>query len=94
MLTNPAYVFGRSRQVKTVDADGRVKISVFKLPIEEWRVLVTEHHPGYVTWEQYLATQARLKTNTRRRGEGGGAAREGSALLQGLCCAAVSVDAR
>jgi DNA invertase Pin-like site-specific DNA recombinase len=88
MLTNPAYagayVFGRSRQVKTVDADGRVKISVFKLPLEEWRVLITEHHPGYVTWEQYLATQARLKANTRPHGQGGGAAREGSALLQGL----------
>ena len=88
MLTNSAYAgayaFGRGRQVKTVDADGRVKISVFKLPIEEWGVLITEHHPGYVTWEQYLATQARLKANTRPRGEGGGAAREGSALLQGL----------
>src|SRR5450755_140136 len=88
MLTNPAhagaYAFGRSRQVKTVDADGRVKISVFKLPIEEWRVLITEHHPGYVTREQYLATQARLRANTRPSGEGGGAAREGSALLQGL----------
>jgi hypothetical protein len=88
MLTNPAYsgayVFGRSRRVKTVDVDGRVKVSVFKLGIEEWRVLIIEHHPGYVTWEQYLATQARLKANTRPRGKGGGAAREGSALLQGL----------
>lgn len=49
MLTNPAYagayVFGRSRQVKTVDAGGRVKISVFKLPLEQWRVLITEHDP-------------------------------------------------
>jgi hypothetical protein len=37
-----------------------------------------------VTWDQYLATQTRLRANARPRGQGGGAAREGSALLQGL----------
>jgi excisionase family DNA binding protein len=88
ILTNPnyagAYAYGRHQQVKTVDAEGRVKISQVKTPIEQWRVLITDHHPGYVTWEQYLATQARLLANARPRGEGGGAPREGSALLQGL----------
>jgi excisionase family DNA binding protein len=88
MLTNPsyagAYAFGRSRQVKTIGPDGSVKVSVMKVPMAEWKVCIREHHPGYVTWEQYLATQARLRANTRPRGEGGGAAREGSALLQGL----------
>ena len=42
------------------------------------------HHPGYIDWEDYVATQERLRANARVRGEGGGAAREGSALLQGL----------
>jgi Recombinase/Recombinase zinc beta ribbon domain len=88
ILTNPnyagAYAHGRHRQVKTIDAEGRVKISQVKTPIAEWRVLITEHHPGYVTWEQYLATQQRLSANARPTGQGGGAAREGSALLQGL----------
>jgi excisionase family DNA binding protein len=37
-----------------------------------------------VSWDEYLATRARLKANVRPRGEGGGAAREGAALLQGL----------
>ena len=88
MLTNPAYAgayaFGRSRQVKTIVPDGSVKVSVVKVPMAEWKVCIPEHHPGYVTWEQYLATQGRLRANVRPRGEGGGAAREGSALLQGL----------
>jgi len=88
ILTNPnyagAYAYGRHRQIKTVNADGGVKISQVKTPIEEWRVLIADHHPGFVTWEQYLATQARLLANARPTGQGGGAAREGSALLQGL----------
>jgi excisionase family DNA binding protein len=88
ILTNPsyagAYAFGRSRQVKTVGQDGVVKTSVVRVAIEEWRVCIPDHHPGYVTSEQYLETQARLRANARPRGEGGGAAREGSALLQGV----------
>src|SRR3954470_9544886 len=40
--------------------------------------------PGYVSWPEYLQTRQRLASNVRPRGEGGGAAREGAALLQGL----------
>ena len=52
--------------------------------MQEWSVCLPEHHPGYVTWAEYLATRERLRQNVRPRGEGGGAAREGAALLQGL----------
>ncbi len=88
ILTNPsyagAYAFGRSRYVKTVSPEGVVKTSIVKVPLEEWKVCIPEHHPGYVTWEQYLQTLSRLRANARPKGQGGGAAREGSALLQGL----------
>ena len=88
VLTNPsyagAYAFGRSRQIKTVNDGGVVKVSVVAVPMDEWKVCIPDHHPGYVTWEQYLKTQARLRANARPVGQGGGAAREGSALLQGL----------
>lgn len=88
VLTNPAYagafVFGRQRQVKRLDEHGEVRVGRVDVPIEEWSVCLPEHHPGYVSWDQYLATRARLKANVRPRGEGGGAAREGTALLQGL----------
>jgi DNA invertase Pin-like site-specific DNA recombinase len=87
-LTNPSYagafVYGRSRQRKTVTPDGIVKTSTVQVASDEWEVCIRDHHPGYVTWAQYEATLARLRANTRPRGEGGGAAREGSALLQGL----------
>jgi Recombinase zinc beta ribbon domain/Recombinase len=87
-LTNPAYagafVFGRTRQQKRLVAHGQVQVRTVALPLEQWSVLIPEHHPGYVSWQQYLDTRERLRRNMRPRGEGGGAAREGAALLQGL----------
>jgi hypothetical protein len=41
----------------------------------------------HVSWPEYLRTRERLRANVRPRGEGGGAARQGAALLQGLCAA-------
>jgi DNA invertase Pin-like site-specific DNA recombinase/transposase len=88
LLTNPVYagafVFGRTRQEKHVDANGELHVRTLEVPIEEWSVCIPDHHPGYVTWEEYLANRQRLRANVRPRGEGGGAAREGGALLQGL----------
>jgi DNA invertase Pin-like site-specific DNA recombinase len=87
-LTNPAYagafVFGRTRREKRLDSEGRVRVHAVEVPLEEWSVCLPEHHPGYVSWPEYLQTRERLRANVRPRGEGGGAAREGAALLQGL----------
>ena len=88
ILTNPAYagafVFGRQRLVKRVDEHGQVRTGRVDVPIEQWSVCLPDHHPGYVSWDQYLATRKRLASNVTRPGEGSGAAREGTALLQGL----------
>ena len=88
-LTNPAYagafVFGRTRAWKRVDACGKVISGVRVLPREQWAVLIPDHHPGFITWEKYEANTMRLRANWRPpRGHGGGAPREGAALLQGL----------
>jgi excisionase family DNA binding protein len=87
-LTNPAYagafVFGRTIQKKSLNEHGRVRRRTVSLPIEEWSVCLPDHHPGYVSWDEYLATRERLRNNVRPRGQGGGAAREGGALLQGI----------
>jgi excisionase family DNA binding protein len=88
-LTNPAYagafVFGRTRTEKRVDACGKVASRERLLPQEEWEVLITGHHPGYLGWEAWQDIQARLRANFKApRGDGGGAARKGAALLSGL----------
>ncbi len=87
-LTNPAYagafVFGRRRDDKRLDANGRLIIRTRELPRSEWAVLIPDHHPGFVTWERYERIQDQLRANWRPpRGHGGGAVREGTALLQG-----------
>ena len=89
LLTNPAYagafVYGRRRQEKSLGEDGRVVVRRRKLPRGEWEVCILNHHPGYITWDTYLENQERLAANRRpERGQGGGAPREGRALLQGL----------
>src|SRR6266853_1928420 len=89
VLTNPvyagAYVFGKTRVERFVDANGRVRQRTRRLPRAEWAVLLTDHHPGFVTWETHLANLERISSNTRPQAhQPGGAVREGTALLQGL----------
>lgn len=88
ILTNPcyagAYTYGRKRVERRVK-DGQVSERVRRAPREQWHVCLPDHHPGYITFERYETNQQRLRANWRPpRGEGGGAAREGRALLQGL----------
>ena len=88
ILTNPvfagAYAYGRKRTERRVEG-GVVRERQRRASREEWHVCIEGHHPGYITFERYLANQERLRANWRPpRGEGGGAAREGRALLQGL----------
>jgi DNA invertase Pin-like site-specific DNA recombinase len=87
-LTNPCYagafVFGRNRSEKHIAPDGRVVTRTVALPREEWAVLIPEHHPGFIDWPTYEINTAKLRSNWRPpRGSGGGAVREGAALLQG-----------
>jgi DNA invertase Pin-like site-specific DNA recombinase len=89
ILTNPvyagAYTYGKTRTERYLDAHGAVKKRMRHLPLEQWAVLLPHHHPGFIAWETFQANQARLDSNTRPRPhQGGGALREGSALLQGL----------
>jgi hypothetical protein len=90
VLTHPAYagayVFGKTRQRRSVSEDGHLRTSRHKLPQGEWEVLIKEHHRGFIDWDTYQANQSRIGANTRPRAHepGTGAVREGCALLQGL----------
>ena len=89
ILTNPvyagAYAYGKTRCERYVDEQGTVKKRLRHLPLEQWAVLIPDHHPGFIDWATFQANQARLDANTRPQPhQSGGAVREGCALLQGL----------
>jgi DNA invertase Pin-like site-specific DNA recombinase len=89
ILINPvyagAYTYGKTKYERYVDEHGTVKKRIRHLPMDQWAVLIQDHHPGFIDWASFQANQARLDSNTRPQPhQAGGALREGSALLQGL----------
>lgn len=89
ILTNPvyagAYVYGKTKHERYVDDQGNLKKRTRHLPLGQWAVLLPEHHPGFIDWATFQANQDRIDSNTHPEPhQGGGAVREGSALLQGL----------
>ena len=87
MLHNPfyagVYVYGRRPQKKVV-VDGEIRRARHRIDEpSKWPVRLEDAHPGYITWETYLANVAKLRNN-RTCGGGPTAPREGPALLSGL----------
>ena len=86
ILKNPryagAYYYGRSRSRKNVDGTS----TYFKVPRDEWRVLIKDAHAGYITWEQYEENLRRLRQNAIAYNvvDRKTPPREGPCLLQGL----------
>ena len=79
-----AYVYGRYRDNKTINADGHFEHHSIRLPNrEDWKVFIPDHHPAYISWDDFEENQKYLasnQTNTQRCGP----ARKGSALLTGI----------
>jgi DNA invertase Pin-like site-specific DNA recombinase len=85
ILRNPvytgAYVFGRhASRVGLVD--GKIRRRIQRLPESAWKTCLRDHHPAYISWDEFWANQRKLYGN--RRSGSPGAPREGSALLSGL----------
>jgi hypothetical protein len=56
-----------------------------KRPQEEWKVLILNHHSGYITWGDFLDNQRILEANRNMPdGVTPGAAKTGPALLAGI----------
>src|SRR5215831_13811574 len=89
MLKNPCYAgafaYGKTA-MRTRIEDGRARQSSrYRKPHNEWKVLLIGHHPGYISWEEYLENHQRLEDNVATfEGESSGAAKLGAALLSGL----------
>jgi DNA invertase Pin-like site-specific DNA recombinase len=80
-----AYVFGRTGS-RTRVIEGRAhKSNGHRKPRQAWNVLIKDHHPGYISWDDFedhqrlLAENAHMKKRASRK-----SARGGRALLTGL----------
>lgn len=78
-----AYAYGRSHIDPRKRITGRPHTGQVVTPREDWQVLIKDHHPAYISWEQYEAHLAQLKANQTRADELG-LARHGISLLSGL----------
>jgi len=95
-LHNPAYAgafaYGQRKIAPTHYKPGRPLGSQTRqrLPMAEWTYLQQDVYPAYISWDQFIANQARLSQNHLRykamsqSSLAQGAPRQGRALLQGL----------
>jgi DNA invertase Pin-like site-specific DNA recombinase len=87
VLHNPtyagAYTYGRQCQDPAYRAAGTPGKRVRHLPMAEWKVLLRDRLPAYISWETYLENQERMRHNDFANA-GPGAPREGEALLGGV----------
>ncbi len=89
LLQNPvyagAYAYGRTRTQVHL-AQGRKQVSRTKRRAPaDWRVLITAHHEGYISWEEYQRIQTLIAHNAVAHGGAvRGPVRSGQALLVGL----------
>src|SRR5579863_4348506 len=89
MLRNPmyagGYAFGKTEaRTRVVGGRARKTIGHFK-PVENWTVLIRDHHTPYIDWEQYERNQALLADNAHMKSRmEPKAGRGGRSLLAGL----------
>ncbi|MDH3217720.1 MAG: recombinase family protein [Candidatus Krumholzibacteria bacterium] len=89
ILKNPiyagAFVYGRTC-TRTRIVNGRARTSSgHSVQPADWQVVIRDHHPGYITWEEYMQNQEQLASNLPKHHAGTkGPVKKGPALLSGL----------
>ena len=90
IIANPfyagAYAFGRTKmRTRVVDGRARKFKQDYRHQCQQWQVLIHDHHPGYISWEQYESNRQMIEANSHmtpytvaKSGRGG------HALLAGL----------
>lgn len=89
LLTNPiyagAYAYGRSQTIVELDPSAHMTTRRRVKPMAEWDVLIHDHHPGYISWDDFVRLGQLLERNRpASRDEASRVLREGAALLQGI----------
>ena len=65
-----AYAYGKT-ETRTKIVEGRARKSAgHRKPQSEWRVLIKEHHPGYLSWDEYERNQSMIAANAHMHSGG------------------------
>ena len=84
LLKNPLYAGAYGyRRYKSYKQKSKEKGGRKHLPPEQWKVLIKDIHPAYISWDAYENIQQRMRDNDNV-GDRRGAPREGLALLAGI----------
>ena len=87
LLHNPmyagVYAYGRRQTDPRKKLAGRSSTGRVTLPPDQWHVLLKDHVPAYISWEQYQEHAARMAAN-RNVASLSGAPKRGTGLLSGL----------
>ena len=79
-----AYAYGKS-QKRTALIEGRARTTYkHRKPIDQWEVIIKEHHEGYIEWSEFERNQKLLAANAYGKADGAKSGRGGRALLPGL----------
>ena len=90
VLKNPfyagVYVYGKSEK-RTTLVDGRLR-KTYKhgKPLDQWDVMLKEHHEAYIDWAEFERNQKQLALNAYGKVDGAKSGRGGRALLAGMLC--------
>jgi excisionase family DNA binding protein len=92
VLKNPfyagVYAYGKSEK-HTEIVDGRARKTYgHGKPLEQWAVMLKNHHEGYIDWAEFERNQKQLTANAYGKAGGAKSSRGGRALLVGLLCCA------
>lgn len=85
VLRHPIYAGAYSYGRRTSDPRRRLSGSRYRpwAAMEQWKVLIKDRLPAYITWEQYLKNRERIAQN-RPGAAARGVPRNGAALLPGV----------
>jgi len=90
VLKNPfyagVYAYGKSEK-RTTLVEGRLR-KTYKhgKPVDQWDVMLKEHHEAYIDWAEFERNQKQLAVNAYGRVGGAKSGRGGRALLAGMLC--------
>lgn len=80
------YTFGRYKTVKKINPQGEIVSTQQCQPIDHCPVMIRDHHPQYISFDEYLHNKEQLQANNTKTPDHilAGPPREGTTLLQGL----------